>query len=615
MISVCIKLSLANSLTLSNARHHNTYKIKHCIILQNNDCHILLQNENGPCPLLAAANCLLLKRSIQLPSNCIGASVVTIDQLTNLLAEKVLLNHQPPDNSSSNSGSSNPPPENSEEHHFAVSEVLNIFPSLQYGMDVNPKFTKGPTGVEYTMQLNAFDLLHVDLVHGWLVDPSQQTYECSLIGNQTYNQLVNQIIRGNEAKSELERILVLSPAEQAMIPHSKQSELALLADHGTVLHDFLQQSGHQLTQYGLGTLYSHLKENDLVVFFRNNHFNTLTKKDGLLYLLVTDLGYANVDIVWEKLDVIDGDTEYMTANFLPPPPLRELMASGGAATGEQLVANSAQSQSDYHLALQLSQENNRANHTTTTTPMNTNSASGAPLNATSAATAAVNSISNTFAAVGAAFNLTGAADTRPLAASLAPHDQELEAARQASLELYQQQQQQQRMQQRYVPAAGAGAPPGPLRPGSVARVPVGRPSPLGTSLGIPTVAIGVPATLAPGQIPVTSSTFAADTTITTTVARPPTVPHHQECTASSGDFMMTHNHMEEQDRWLALQMQQDDSHEASQQLALQLEREDQARLAASSRRYAAPPPRRQPTMAPPHKTTNGSASEDKCVIS
>ena len=87
---------------------------------KNERYNILLQNENGPCPLLAAANVLLLKKSIALPSNCIGSGVVTIEELTNILAEKMLTN---------NHG------ENGSDHH--INETLRIFPNLQFGMDVN----------------------------------------------------------------------------------------------------------------------------------------------------------------------------------------------------------------------------------------------------------------------------------------------------------------------------------------------------------------------------------------------------------------------------------------------------------------------------------------------
>jgi hypothetical protein len=96
----------------------------------------------------------------------------------------------------------------------------------------------------------------------------------------------------------------------------------------------------------------------MVVFFRNNHYNTLTKYNENLYLLVTDFGYAKFNsVVWEKLDVIDGDTEYVTGEFKVPPAMK--YHGSGVATGEQLVTNNAQSQADYHLALQLSRDSSK----------------------------------------------------------------------------------------------------------------------------------------------------------------------------------------------------------------------------------------------------------------
>eukprot|EP00980_Cylindrotheca_fusiformis_P009989 scaffold2212_cov143-Cylindrotheca_fusiformis.AAC.7 len=288
-------------------------------------CHILLQNENGPCPLLAAANVLLLKGSISLPSNTISAGVVTIDQLVNVLAEKILTNTSASD------------------HH--IQEVMQVFPTLQFGMDVNPKFTAGPTGVEYTLGLNAFDLLNIELVHGWLIDP--QSPEYTLIGDRTYNQLINAVIEGNDASAAL---------QTGDVERIKRDELSTKANEGSIIHEFLESSGHQLTQYGLTVLYEYMKDGQMAVFFRNNHFNTLTKHEGHLYLLVTDIGYASVgNIVWEKLDMINGDTEYVGQEFLPPPPMQQHQVAD-TATGEQLVANDMQSQADYQLALQLSQE-------------------------------------------------------------------------------------------------------------------------------------------------------------------------------------------------------------------------------------------------------------------
>jgi hypothetical protein len=202
------------------------------------------------------------------------------------------------------------------------------------------------------MELNAFDLLHVELVHGWLLESDAQEYEW--VGDKTYNQLVNVVIEGNDASTKL----------QQNSRGENYDELSNQATRGTVVRNFLDRSAHQLTQYGLTVLHEYVKEGDMQIFFRNNHYNTLTKFKDNLYLLVTDFGYANVrSVIWEKLDVIDGDTEYVNDEFQVLAPSTHRVDE--AATGEQLVANNMQSQADYHLALQLSRE--ATTDTTTTT--------------------------------------------------------------------------------------------------------------------------------------------------------------------------------------------------------------------------------------------------------
>lgn len=82
-------------------------------IKQNRSVHILLQNENGPCPLLAAANCLLLRDLIHLSPLSIDHGFITLDDLINILAEFAV----------SRSDSS-----------FHVDELLKYLPRFQYGM-------------------------------------------------------------------------------------------------------------------------------------------------------------------------------------------------------------------------------------------------------------------------------------------------------------------------------------------------------------------------------------------------------------------------------------------------------------------------------------------------
>jgi len=266
-----------------------------------------------------------------------------------------------------------------------VDELLVHIPKFQYGMDVNPKFTQGIAGYEYTAQITAFDMLRVKLVHGWLVDPQQrEVYEA--IGNDTYNSLVEKIIHGNESSSQVESLHQQMAALQVKVDNMtpsvdllddtnaknaehdvdaqrleelkrKHDEVHDAATRGSLINDFLQTTGHQLTIYGLQVLYEELQNDELTVFFRNNHFATMTKHEGMLYLLVTDLGYANSPaVVWEKLDVIDGDTEYVDCDFKRAGEQAVQLSSGPTLTPDQLLAQSGQSDADYQLALHLSKQ-------------------------------------------------------------------------------------------------------------------------------------------------------------------------------------------------------------------------------------------------------------------
>ncbi|KAF0903701.1 hypothetical protein E2562_029073 [Oryza meyeriana var. granulata] len=91
------------------------------------------------------------------------------------------------------------------------------------------------------------------------------------------------------------------------------------AEHQWELIDnFLQNTASQLTVYGLFCLQEGLNERELCVFFRNNHFNTMFKYNGSLYLLATDQGFfSQSDLVWQKLDEVNGDGVFLTSNFTP----------------------------------------------------------------------------------------------------------------------------------------------------------------------------------------------------------------------------------------------------------------------------------------------------------
>ncbi|KAK1326238.1 hypothetical protein QJS10_CPA01g02405 [Acorus calamus] len=96
----------------------------------------------------------------------------------------------------------------------------------------------------------------------------------------------------------------------------QQFHQPISAKEGQLIQNFLENNASQLTFYGLFCLQEGIKERQLCVFFRNNHFSTMFKFNGELYLLATDQGYINQpELVWEKLNEVNGDTVFMTGDF------------------------------------------------------------------------------------------------------------------------------------------------------------------------------------------------------------------------------------------------------------------------------------------------------------
>ncbi|GBF89509.1 hypothetical protein Rsub_02081 [Raphidocelis subcapitata] len=150
---------------------------------------------------------------------------------------------------------------------------------------------------------------------------------------------------------------------------SRTPSASAAARDAAVVRDFLEAHCSQLTPAGLAALASELRDHQLAVFFRNNHFSAAFKYEGRVYLLVTDQGYASEpDVVWERLDAVDGNTTLCTATFEefaphaePPydPEAFEAAAAAAAAERQQLLAagggggGAGLEEADFALALQL----------------------------------------------------------------------------------------------------------------------------------------------------------------------------------------------------------------------------------------------------------------------
>ncbi|XP_058016214.1 ubiquitin carboxyl-terminal hydrolase MINDY-1 isoform X1 [Ahaetulla prasina] len=289
---------------------------------------VIMQSENGPCPLLAIMNILFLQWKVKLPAQ---KEVVTSDELMAYLGD-CILSIKPQDQAEA------------VQLNFQqnVNDAMMVLSKLSTGLDVNVRFT-GVSDFEYTPECIVFDLLNVPLYHGWLVDP-QIPEVAGAVSKLSYNQLVEKIIT------------------------CKHSSDPNLVTEGLIAEQFLESTASQLTYHGLCELTSTVKEGELSVFFRNNHFSAMIKHKSHLYLLVTDQGFLNEDqVTWESLHNVDGDSCFCDAEFHLSHTLGKEAAGGSPVDQRQvdqdyMIALSLQRQqggpamSDLELAQQLQQE-------------------------------------------------------------------------------------------------------------------------------------------------------------------------------------------------------------------------------------------------------------------
>ncbi|VUZ55244.1 unnamed protein product [Hymenolepis diminuta] len=296
---------------------------------------IITQNENGPCPMIAITNVLLLRQKISLPED---HEMVSSDLIIQTLSDKLF--------SQSIANFDEETRANYEENLFSA---VSIFPKLLTGLDINVRFT-GVADFEYTTALTVFDLFRIPIFHGWVVDP-QNADLVKVLNNQTYNQVVEMII-DYKTSTDSERV-----------------------QKGLLAEEFLQSTASQLTLCGLCELNDRLREGELAVFFRNNHFNTIYKKKGSIYVLLTDVGFVNEpNFVWETLNNIDGDSQFVNAEFKVVIQSSSSLSPTGTSTGSipftpsapvyptqmDLAQRLALEQADLELAKQLQEEERAA---------------------------------------------------------------------------------------------------------------------------------------------------------------------------------------------------------------------------------------------------------------
>ncbi|KAI9219298.1 hypothetical protein BC828DRAFT_174048 [Blastocladiella britannica] len=278
---------------------------------------ILVQDHNGPCPLLALANVLALRGDLVLP---LGEAHITYDALAARLAE-YLLGVAPTtteDQSGSLRGGTGALP---------LDDVLRLLPDLRAGLSLNPCF-HDPTAFHAADEARGlFAAYRVPLVHAWTVDP-QDAPLWSVLGPDGPGNC-------------FEDASVLAACADDDIGSAPAARLA---------RDFLRATqSSQATVHGLATLATELASPSLppmiCVLFRHHHFYVLTAnpRTGALYTLVTDRGYIGVSsVVWESVEPgHNADSTLVGPTFLPVPLIhddQEAVAIAAAATAAVIGA-------------------------------------------------------------------------------------------------------------------------------------------------------------------------------------------------------------------------------------------------------------------------------------
>lgn len=320
--------SLLSSGTTSAAAQKQikeTYEIKritwHDVTAEKNPrvSPILVQNANGPCPLLALVNALTLSTPANVETALVDAlrsrEQVSLGLLLGVVFDELM--------SGRRGDAAQELPD--------VSDLYAFLLTLHTGMNVNPRFlpaaaTQSPNDVrrslshmhpsereasipgtfEDTREMKLYSTFSVPLIHGWLPELDSPAYVALSRSAKSYEDAQNLMFREEELEDKIVRE-GLSFEEQAT-----------LEDIATI-KAFFASNATQLTPFGLETITTSLAPGAVAILFRNDHFSTLYRHPDTLQLLqlVTDMGYAgHEEVVWESLiDVTGENAEFFSGDF------------------------------------------------------------------------------------------------------------------------------------------------------------------------------------------------------------------------------------------------------------------------------------------------------------
>ncbi|KAJ4424250.1 hypothetical protein N0V82_001116 [Gnomoniopsis sp. IMI 355080] len=283
---------------------------------------ILIQNANGPCPLMALVNALTLTTPFEAEEAVLVNTLrtreqISLDLLLNAVFDELMSERRMTEDVSL--------PD--------MTELYDFLLGLHTGMNVNPRFIpteemetafkrtslthlhpheRGdliPGTFEDTKEMAFYRIFQIPLIHGWLPSKEDAVYEALKRQAQSYEDAQNLLFREEELEDKLS-----SPGGEALT----EEEQAIYQDILNI-KSFLDASATQLTTWGLEVITKAMRPGSVAILFRNDHFSTLYRHPETLeiFALVTDAGYAgHEEIVWESLCDVNGErSEFVSGDF------------------------------------------------------------------------------------------------------------------------------------------------------------------------------------------------------------------------------------------------------------------------------------------------------------
>ncbi|KAG8526182.1 uncharacterized protein KY384_000175 [Bacidia gigantensis] len=279
---------------------------------------VMMQNTNGPCPLLALVNALVLSCPgstgyTTLADRLRDREQVTLGNLIDYVIEELL--HGDP-----------------YRRQIPLHRFYELLVRLNNGMNVNPillpqqeqtsildapiselsiegRIYEMIAGFKPSLDLKLYGTFGVPLVHSWLVSPDDVAFESIKRSASDHEQSQNILVEKLGLETRLNTVGL------------DTQERELLGD-AIFVKSFLDSTATQTSPYGLKYLAQKLRPGSVSIYFRNNHFNTLYKHrdTSQLFTLVTDEGLASrSEVVWESVVDMNGQggSTFFTWEFNP----------------------------------------------------------------------------------------------------------------------------------------------------------------------------------------------------------------------------------------------------------------------------------------------------------